>query len=119
MAAASGSPSSPPAVVVALDFDGVICNSSIESSLSAWKGACDAWPTVFESATAADKDRTVQYLRDVRPVIETGFENLLLIRLLFEQVGRRKWKKVERRKQVDKSGRKMWTRAVPPLFSGK
>lgn len=76
----------PPAAVVALDFDGVICNSSIESSLSAWKGACDAWPTVFESATPTDKDRTVQYLRDVRPVIETGFENLLLIRLLFEQV---------------------------------
>ncbi|XP_057435666.1 uncharacterized protein LOC130728269 isoform X2 [Lotus japonicus] len=53
----------------ALDFDGVICDSCGESSLSALKAAKVRWPGLFDG---------------VRPVVETGYENLLLVRLLLE-----------------------------------
>ena len=39
------------------------------------------WPNVFLAAgAAAEKDRVVEEMRLVRPVIETGYENLVQVR---------------------------------------
>ncbi|XP_044960047.1 uncharacterized protein LOC123411172 isoform X2 [Hordeum vulgare subsp. vulgare] len=68
----------------ALDFDGVFCDSCGESSLSAVKAAKVRWPWVFERVDAAMEEWIVERMHTLRPVIETGYENLLLVRLLVE-----------------------------------
>eukprot|EP00241_Pyramimonas_parkeae_P012464 CAMPEP_0114246426 /NCGR_PEP_ID=MMETSP0058-20121206/12454_1 /TAXON_ID=36894 /ORGANISM="Pyramimonas parkeae, CCMP726" /LENGTH=264 /DNA_ID=CAMNT_0001359607 /DNA_START=239 /DNA_END=1033 /DNA_ORIENTATION=+ len=72
--------------LLALDFDGVLCDSCGESSLSAWKAAEKLWPEVFRDATSTEKDKILQDMRVVRPVVETGYENMLLIRALIEKL---------------------------------
>ncbi|KAJ7962408.1 Ribosomal RNA small subunit methyltransferase G [Quillaja saponaria] len=68
----------------ALDFDGVICDSCGESSLSALKAAKLRWPILFEGVESTIEDWIVDQMHTVRPVVETGYENLLLVRLLLE-----------------------------------
>ena len=68
----------------ALDFDGVLCDSCGESSLSAVKAAKVRWPWVFEQVDAAMEEWIVEQMYTLRPVVETGYENLLLVRLLIE-----------------------------------
>ncbi|XP_062189857.1 uncharacterized protein LOC133892885 isoform X2 [Phragmites australis] len=68
----------------ALDFDGVFCDSCGESSISAVKAAKVRWPWVFEQVDAAMEEWIVDQMYTLRPVVETGYENLLLIRLLVE-----------------------------------
>ncbi|WIA23028.1 hypothetical protein OEZ86_009943 [Tetradesmus obliquus] len=73
--------------VVALDFDGVVCDSVGESSLSAFKAAAIQWPEIFQTAAAeAAKPQLVEQMRAVRPVVETGYENVVQIRCLYEGV---------------------------------
>lgn len=68
----------------ALDFDGVLCDSCGESSLSAIKAAKVRWPSLFEQVDAAMEEWIVEQMYTLRPVVETGYENLLLVRLLVE-----------------------------------
>ncbi|XP_068639916.1 uncharacterized protein [Aristolochia californica] len=68
----------------ALDFDGVLCDSCGESSLSAVKAAKIRWPHLFESVDSAMENWIVDQMHVVRPVVETGYENILLVRLLLE-----------------------------------
>ncbi|CAA2970550.1 Ribosomal RNA small subunit methyltransferase G [Olea europaea subsp. europaea] len=68
----------------ALDFDGVLCDSCGESSLSAIKAAKVRWPSLFDGVNPALEDWIVDQMHIVRPVVETGYENLLLVRLLLE-----------------------------------
>nr|GMC82634.1 Ribosomal RNA small subunit methyltransferase G [Ipomoea batatas] len=68
----------------ALDFDGVLCDSCGESSLSAVKAAKVRWPSLFQTVDSALEDWIVDQMYTVRPVVETGYENLLLVRLLLE-----------------------------------
>ncbi|KAM0927678.1 hypothetical protein ACQ4PT_002693 [Festuca glaucescens] len=68
----------------ALDFDGVLCDSCGESSLSAVKAAKVRWPSVFEHIDATMEGWIVEQMYTLRPVVETGYENLLLVRLLVE-----------------------------------
>lgn len=70
--------------VYALDFDGVICDSCGESSASALKAAKVHWPSLFEGVPPDVDDWILTNMRAVRPVVETGFENILLVRLLLE-----------------------------------
>lgn len=57
----------------ALDFDGVICDSCGESSMSAWKAASQLWPDIFTAEEAiSKKDDVIEKMRSVRPVVETG-----------------------------------------------
>lgn len=73
--------------ILALDFDGVICASSPESSHSAIVAAKEVWPRSFESidmnnsATYLSLQEEIMYLR---PIIETGYENMLIARYLHE-----------------------------------
>ncbi|CAA0820765.1 Unknown protein [Striga hermonthica] len=68
----------------ALDFDGVLCDSCGESSLSAVKAAKVRWPNLFNGVDSSIEDWIVDQMHIVRPVVETGYENLLLVRLLLE-----------------------------------
>ncbi|XP_050386470.1 uncharacterized protein LOC126802803 isoform X2 [Argentina anserina] len=68
----------------ALDFDGVICDSCGESSLSAVKAAKVRWPALFNGVDSTLESWVLDQMRIVRPVVETGYENLLLVRLLLE-----------------------------------
>lgn len=68
----------------ALDFDGVLCDSCGESSLSAVKAAKVRWPELFKGVDSALEGWIVDQMHTVRPVVETGYENLLLVRLLVE-----------------------------------
>ncbi|PNH07152.1 hypothetical protein TSOC_006401 [Tetrabaena socialis] len=73
--------------LIALDFDGVVCDSCGESSLSAIKAASVQWPEVFLTPEVeARKGELVEKMRAVRPVVETGYENVVQIRCLLEGV---------------------------------
>ncbi|CAL1397786.1 unnamed protein product [Linum trigynum] len=68
----------------ALDFDGVLCDSCGESSLSAVKAGKLRWPDLFTAMDSATEEWIVAQMYTVRPVVETGYELLLLVRLLLE-----------------------------------
>ncbi|XP_072957021.1 uncharacterized protein [Typha angustifolia] len=68
----------------ALDFDGVLCDSCGESSLSALKAAKVRWTSLFDGVDPRIEEWIVDQMHIVRPVVETGYENLLLVRLLLE-----------------------------------
>jgi phosphoglycolate phosphatase-like HAD superfamily hydrolase len=65
--------------VLALDFDGVLCDSARETGITGWKAAGALWDDMAEPLppqTLLDG-----YCR-ARPVIETGFEAIAMMRLL-------------------------------------
>lgn len=69
----------PSPLIYALDFDGVICDSAVETAITGWKAAGRLWPDM-----PAEPDETlVKAFRQVRPIIETGYEAILAMRLLF------------------------------------
>lgn len=68
--------------IVALDFDGVICDGLIEYFQTAWHTYCKVWSPL---ETAPPKEITASFYR-LRPVIETGWEMPVLIRALMLQV---------------------------------
>ncbi|XP_030489995.2 uncharacterized protein LOC115706475 [Cannabis sativa] len=68
----------------ALDFDRVLCDSCGESSVSAVKAAKVRWPGLFDNVDSTLESWIVEQMFTVRPVVETGYENLLLVRLLLE-----------------------------------
>ena len=74
-----------PPTVLALDFDGVLCDSVMESSATGWRAAAKVWPAVFSGATDADEAQVAEQMRKTRPVVETGFENFVMARALLEQ----------------------------------
>jgi len=64
----------------ALDFDGVICDSAVETAITGWKVANTLWTDM----PATLPPSLLELFRQVRPVMETGYEATLIIRLLFE-----------------------------------
>lgn len=64
----------------ALDFDGVICDSAIETGITGWQVATQLWQDMPENMP----EQIMIDFRYVRPVMETGFEAILICRLLFE-----------------------------------
>lgn len=65
--------------ILALDFDGVICDSAGEAAVAGWRGAARLWPGRFQGDPPAEM---IEEFRQVRPVMETGYESILLARLL-------------------------------------
>lgn len=65
------------------DFDGVICDSALETSITAWR-ACRQylWPKMPEQIP----NEIIDQFKIVRPALETGYEAILIVRLLFEGV---------------------------------
>ena len=90
--------------ILALDFDGVICASSTESSVSSILAAKNKWPAlplnVTTSGSPSDKyndkastsNTNVDFnvvkaiVNGVRPIIETGYENVLVVRYCVERL---------------------------------
>jgi phosphoglycolate phosphatase-like HAD superfamily hydrolase len=64
--------------ILALDFDGVICDGLIEYFQTAWRTYCQIWKP---ANTVPDSDLALSFYRG-RPAIETGWEMPLLIRAL-------------------------------------
>lgn len=66
-------------IVYALDFDGVICDSAVETALTGWKAATGLWGDM----PADPPPVMIEHFRALRPLIETGFEAILAMRLLY------------------------------------
>ncbi len=66
-------------IIYALDFDGVICDSAVETAITGWKAAATLWKDMPEAAPSAKIDQ----FRLIRPMIETGYEAILAMRLLY------------------------------------
>ncbi|MEA5577428.1 HAD family hydrolase [Anabaena sp. UHCC 0451] len=66
--------------ILALDFDGVICDGLIEYFEVAWRTYCQIWSSAKD--TPPD-DLALRFYR-LRPVIETGWEMPVLIKALIE-----------------------------------
>jgi phosphoglycolate phosphatase-like HAD superfamily hydrolase len=64
--------------IYALDFDGVICDSTVETGMTGWKAACAIWPDM-NGPTPQD---LIEAFRHIRPLLETGYEAILGMRLL-------------------------------------
>ncbi len=66
--------------ILALDFDGVICNGLIEYFQVAWRTYCKVWSCSGQTQT---EDLANKFYH-LRPVIETGWEMPVLIKALLE-----------------------------------
>jgi phosphoglycolate phosphatase-like HAD superfamily hydrolase len=65
--------------VLALDFDGVLCDSARETGITGWKAAATLWGDMAGDLPSA---RLLDAYCRARPVIETGYEAILMMRLL-------------------------------------
>ena len=70
--------------LLALDFDGVICDSAAETAISAWKAAVQLWPDRF--TTALPPPDMIERFRRIRPYLETGYQSILMMRMLVDGV---------------------------------
>jgi len=67
-------------IIHALDFDGVLCDSAVETGITGWKAATGIWN---DMSSPLPPQNLVDRFRLVRPIIETGYESILTMRLLF------------------------------------
>jgi hypothetical protein len=78
--------------ILCLDFDGVICASSTESSVTAIIAAERYWPkdVIVNRINTNNNINEFNIIRDaigeLRPIIETGYENMLLARSLLNEL---------------------------------
>jgi phosphoglycolate phosphatase-like HAD superfamily hydrolase len=68
-------------VIYALDFDGVICDSAVETGIAGWKAATQIWTDI---STPMPPPPLIEQFRLVRPILETGYESILVVRMLFD-----------------------------------
>jgi phosphoglycolate phosphatase-like HAD superfamily hydrolase len=68
--------------ILALDFDGVLCDGLIEYFQTAWKAYCQ----LFLDAEEAPPEGLAERFYPLRPVIETGWEMPLLLQALRQGV---------------------------------
>jgi len=66
-------------VIYAIDFDGVICDSALETGVSAWKAALTLWD---DFSTPLPSVEMSEKFHQIRPIMGTGYEAILIIRLL-------------------------------------
>ncbi|MDT8406164.1 MAG: HAD family hydrolase [Methylococcales bacterium] len=65
-------------LLYALDFDGVLCDSAQETGLAGWLAAGRLWP----GFSGSPQPELLDAFRRVRPALETGYEAVLIMRLL-------------------------------------
>jgi phosphoglycolate phosphatase-like HAD superfamily hydrolase len=68
--------------LIALDFDGVICDGLIEYFQTAWQAYCE----LFKPASDRPPAGLVEQFYRLRPVVETGWEMPVLIQVLVKGV---------------------------------
>ncbi len=69
------------AVIYALDFDGVICDSALETGISGWKVACHLWG---DFRAPLPTQQVIDDFRKVRPMMGTGYEAIVINKLLHD-----------------------------------
>lgn len=69
--------------ILALDFDGVLCNGLVEYFQTAWRTYCQIW----QPADKVPPDNLAPIFYRLRPVIETGWEMPVLIQALLQGKG--------------------------------
>ncbi len=67
-------------IFYALDFDGVIGDSAVETAVTGWKAARCLWDDFNQ---ALPPKTIIEQFRLIRPIMETGYEAILIIRLLY------------------------------------
>lgn len=67
-------------LILALDFDGVICDSASETAAAAYRAAHTLWPDQFPGADIPEG--LVQAFRQARPFLETGFQAIPMLKCL-------------------------------------
>lgn len=72
-----------PNTLYALDFDGVICHSAVETAITAWKAAQGLWPDMQDQEIS---EKHIKLFRQIRPCLEFGSEAILIVRLLQQGV---------------------------------
>ncbi|MEE9327365.1 MAG: HAD family hydrolase [Cocleimonas sp.] len=72
-----------PNTLYALDFDGVICNSAIETALTGWLAAQSLWSDL--KGLSLNEEQIEQFTK-IRPCLEFGYEAILIVRLLHDNV---------------------------------
>ncbi len=70
-------------VIYALDFDGVICDSALETGISGWKAAFKLWDDFKEPLPS---QQVIGNFRMVRPIMGTGYEAILINKMLHDGV---------------------------------
>jgi len=65
--------------VFALDFDGVLCDSARETGITGWKAATTLWE---DMEGALPPRLLLERYCHARPVIETGYQTILMMRLI-------------------------------------
>ncbi len=68
--------------IYAFDFDGVICDSAVETSITGWKAARSIWTDMSTSSFLLPSQNQIDQFKEVRPLLETGYEAILIMRLL-------------------------------------
>ena len=68
-------------IIYALDFDGVICDSAVETAITGWEAASTLWNDMSASLPS---ESLIEQFRLVRPLLETGYESILIMRLLHQ-----------------------------------
>lgn len=68
--------------ILALDFDGVLCDGLVEYFQTAWRAYCQIW----QPAVTAPSDGLAERFYRARPVVETGWEMPVVIRSLLQGV---------------------------------
>ncbi len=66
-------------IIYALDFDGVICDSAVETAITGWKAGSKLWNDMESSLPP---QILIEQFRLIRPRLETGYEAILIMRLL-------------------------------------
>jgi phosphoglycolate phosphatase-like HAD superfamily hydrolase len=66
-------------IIYVLDFDGVLCESVMETAITGWHAAGSIW---HDMPSEVPQEKIEQF-RLVRPIIETGYEAILTMRLLY------------------------------------
>lgn len=64
--------------ILALDFDGVLCDSATETAITAWRAGASIYPEWTGPRPPPD---CIQRFRAIRPILETGFEAIPLMRI--------------------------------------
>ncbi|MFO7821648.1 MAG: HAD family hydrolase [Lentisphaeria bacterium] len=71
-------------LLIALDFDGVICDSVRETAVSGWRAARHVWPA--DIATPEPPVAVMERFIRLRPYLHTGYEAIPLMRLAMRGV---------------------------------
>ena len=71
--------------LLALDFDGVVCDGRPEYFETAWRAYVEAWPP--PALTAGRPDGVAARFAALRPLVESGWEMPLLVHALLAGVG--------------------------------